>query len=268
MVKRNRMIVFFALAYLLSWYPWFLALARGTTSGPNPLGPLVAALIVTALTEGRSGVKTLLARIVRWRAGLRWYAVAFLLPAAICIAAAGVVALVSGPTLQLSKLAGWQDVVEKFIFIFLFIGLGEEPGWRGFALPKLQKKRSPLAASLVLAPLWAIWHLPLMGNEFPLAILPAFLIAIFPATILATWIYNRTNGSVLLPMLFHSAVNTVGAGLIFPLFAGNNLIALWYVYAALWIATTVIVVKSGGLERTAHQNAERAPRLHESLVAG
>lgn len=255
MIKRHRLIVFFVLAYLFSWYPWFLALARGKTTGPNPLGPLVAALVVTALTEGRSGVKALLAGLVRWRVGIRWYAAVFLLPVAVCIAAACVNVLIGAPMPQLSKLAGWREVAESFVFIFLFIGLGEEPGWRGFALPKLQETRSPLAASLVLAPLWAIWHLPLMGNEFPLPIVPAFLITIFPATIITTWIYNRTNGSVLLSMLFHATVNTVGAGLIFPLFTGTNVVVLWYVYAAIWTAAAVFVVKAGGLERKANQNA-------------
>ena len=248
MIKRHRMILFFALAYLLSWYPWFIALARGTHTGPNPLGPLLAALIVTALTEGRSGIKTLLARIIRVRAGIQWYAVVFLLPVAICVLAAGIAVLFGAPIPRISQSSGISDILDRFIFIFLFIGLGEEPGWRGFALEHLQETRSAIRSSLILAPLWAIWHLPLMGNEFPLHILPAFLIAIFPGTILQTWIYNRTNGSVFLQMLFHTTVNTVGAGLIFPLFTGKNLTILWYVYSLIWIAVALTVVFRKGIE--------------------
>ncbi|PYL45979.1 MAG: hypothetical protein DMF40_14120 [Verrucomicrobia bacterium] len=96
---------------------------------------------------------------------------------------------------------------ERFLFIFLFIGLGEEPG--------------------------AIWHLPLVGNEFPWPIVPVFLLSLFGATFMLTWFFNRTNGSVLLPMLFHATVNSVGAGLIFSLFAGQALTALWYIYGTI-----------------------------------
>ena len=126
-----------------------------------------------------------------------------------------------------------REVPERFLFIFLFIGLGEEPGWRGFALPELQRRYSPLLASLILAPIWAIWHLPLVGNEFPWPIVPVFLLSLFGATFMLTWFFNRTNGSVLLPMLFHATVNSVGAGLIFSLFAGQALTALWYIYGTI-----------------------------------
>jgi membrane protease YdiL (CAAX protease family) len=249
MLKRHRMISFFALAYLLSWYPWFIAMARGTHTGPNPLGPLVAALIVTALTEGGSGIKTLLARLIRVRVGIQWYAVVFLLPVAICAAAVGVVTLFGVPVPKISQMNKLPEILDRFIFIFLFIGLGEEPGWRGFALEHLQEKNSALRSSLLLAPLWAIWHLPLMGSEFPLHIVPAFLLSIFPGTILQTWIYNRTNGSVFLQMLFHTTVNTVGAGLLFPLFSGKNLTMLWYVYSLIWIAVALLVLSWKGIER-------------------
>jgi len=122
-----------------------------------------------------------------------------------------------------------------FLFIFLFIGLGEEPGWRGFALPQLQTKYSPLIASLILASVWALWHLPLVGNEFPRPIVPAFLLSLFGATFMLMWFFNRTNGGVFLPMLFHATVNTVSAGLIFPLFSGAALIVLWYIYGVIWL---------------------------------
>jgi membrane protease YdiL (CAAX protease family) len=135
----------------------------------------------------------------------------------------------------------WRELPERFIFIFLFIGLGEEPGWRGFALPRLQKTYSPLMASFILAPIWALWHLPLMGNEFPLPIIPAFLIALLAGTLIQTWLFNRTKGSVFAQMLFHATVNTVGAGLIFPLFKGSAFVAFWYLYALLWLAVAVVV---------------------------
>ena len=127
------------------------------------------------------------------------------------------------------------EAPERFLFILLFVGLGEEPGWRGFALPQLQTKHSPLIASLILAPIWALWHLPLVGNEFPLPIVAPFVLSVFGGTFMLTWVFNGTRGSVLLPMLFHATLNTVGAGLIFPLFSDAVLVLLWWIYGMAWL---------------------------------
>jgi membrane protease YdiL (CAAX protease family) len=127
-----------------------------------------------------------------------------------------------------------REMPDRFLFILLFIGLGEEPG-RGFALPELQRKHSPLMASLILAPVWALWHLPLIGNEFPLPIVIPFLLSLYGGTFALTWVFNGTKGSVLLPMLFHATINTVGAGLMFPLFSGAALVALWWIYGFVWL---------------------------------
>src|SRR5437868_14187204 len=74
LMARHQLVAFFVLAFVFSWYPWIIAICRGRTSGPNPLGPLIAALIVTGLAEGRAGMRTLLGRLVRVRIGLQWYA--------------------------------------------------------------------------------------------------------------------------------------------------------------------------------------------------
>ena len=243
-ICRYRLIAFFCLAYLLSFYPWIIALLRGRVSGPNPFGPFVAAIVIAALSGGKSELKTLFARLVRARVGWQYYAFIFGLPVVICLAAVAIVLPVFGLRPVLPAVDKFRELPERFIFILLFIGLGEEPGWRGFALPQLQKNHSPLIASLILAPLWALWHLPLMGNEFPWPIVPAFLLSLFGATFLLTWLFNRTNGSVLLPMLFHATVNTVGAGLIFPLFSGAVLLALWYVYGVIWLCAGLAAIRS------------------------
>ncbi len=240
----RKLIFFFALAFLLSWYPWIIALFRGTITGPNPLGPFVAALIVLGITEGRGGIKQLLARIVRWRVGIQWYAVIFLLPVVIS-GVALLTNLAAGAQIKLvnENLFQWKEILSSFIFIFLFIGLGEEPGWRGFALEKLQKLFSPLRSTLILSAIWAIWHLPLMGSEFPLPVIPAFLISLMGGALVQTWVYNRTNGSVLLMMLFHSTLNTVASGMVFQLFQGNDVTRLWYLYALAWLTVGVVVAR-------------------------
>ena len=251
-IAAHQLVTFFVLAFVLSWYPWIIALARGQTSGPNPLGPLVAALIVAGIANGWPGVRDLLGRIVRARFGLRWYAVIFGLPVVMCVIAVAIMAAF-GKTPALPDPAAWRELPERFIFILLFIGLGEEPGWRGFALPRLQKKHTPLVASLILAPVWALWHVPLMGNEFPAAVIAAFLISLLGGTLIQTWLFNRTKGSVFAQMLFHATVNTVGAGLIFPLFKGSTFVIFWYVYAALWLISgfAVAVSRRGGLQTAA-----------------
>src|SRR5216110_1010338 len=80
LIARHDLAAFFVLAFLFSWYPWIIALVRGTASGPNPLGPLIAALIVTGIADGRSGMRTLLGRMVRARIGFSSYAIIFGLP--------------------------------------------------------------------------------------------------------------------------------------------------------------------------------------------
>lgn len=131
--------------------------------------------------------------------GARWYAVALGMPVAICLIASAIT-FCCLPHTQVAPLSfeKIREVPERFLFILLFIGLGEEPGWRGFAPPELQTKHSPLNASLILAPLWAIWHLPLIGNEFQWPIVAPFLLSVFGATFPLTWIFNKTKGSVLL----------------------------------------------------------------------
>jgi membrane protease YdiL (CAAX protease family) len=246
-IARHDLTVFFILAFLLSWYPWVMGVVRGKVSGPNPLGPFVAALVVTALAQGRPGLRGLLGRIVRARIGWRSYAIVFGLPVLLCGAALGVMTAIGQPPSWPASTA-WRELPERFVFIFLFIGLGEEPGWRGFALPRLQKKHSPLVASLILAPIWALWHLPLMGNEFPPAIIPAFLISLLGGTLIQTWLFNRSKGNVFAQMLFHATVNTVGAGLVFPLMKGPAFVSFWYAYATLWLAAGLIVILSSVVE--------------------
>ncbi len=249
-LQRHRLTAFFVLAFALSWYPWIFALLRGQSTGPNPLGPLVAGIVVTCVVGGRAGLSEFFKRIVRCRVGARWYAVIFLAPLVLCLLAValtlGLVPHAAITPLSLEKI---REVPERFVFILLFIGLGEEPGWRGFALPQLQARHTPFRASLILAPLWALWHLPLLGTEFAWPIVPPFVVSVFGATFMLTWIFNRTQGSVLLPMLFHATVNTVGAGLIFPLFSGGTLILLWWIYSFLWLGAGVTVMLVDGKRR-------------------
>lgn len=140
-VKRHPLITFFVLAFALSWWPipfYAAGLVPGTIIG---FGPFLAALVVLAVVQGKIGVVGLLRRIVRWRVGFRWYAVALLLPVVISGAAAALNVLLFDARASSAVLSGWTGLFSTFALLLLIPGIGgswEEPGWRGFALVRLQ----------------------------------------------------------------------------------------------------------------------------------
>ena len=240
-IRARPLTSFVPLAFLLSWYPWLIALAMGRSTGPNPLGPFVAALIITGAGDGWPAVKALLARIVKGKVGVRWYAMAFGLPVALVGASFAVNTLFGAPLPTSAQWATWPDSIEKFVFILLFIALGEEPGWRGFLLPRLQNRHGSVVASLILGGIWALWHLPLLGTEIKPELVLPFLISVFAAAMVITRLYNGSGGSVLLPMLMHATVNTVASGFAFQFVTGADLLRLWWIYTVVWLVTAAIV---------------------------
>jgi membrane protease YdiL (CAAX protease family) len=223
------LLAFFTLAYALSW-AWVVPLAlthqvvrRGDgwpTHAPALLGPLVAALAVTAWTAGRPGVRELLARIGRWRVAARWWLVAVSPAAFLVVTLAGL--RVAGEELpaaaDFGRFSGTPavGVVGAFLIITLVGSLGEESGWRGFALPRLQRRLGALNATLVLAPLWWLWHLPQFFviatyREFEPYEYAGMLLGLTSGALVLTWLYNRSGGSVLLCVVWHGAYNLVAA---------------------------------------------------------
>lgn len=230
----GQFLLFVLLAFLLSWYPTLLHLVGvKRAQGINPLGVLVAAVICSAI-EGHGAVKSLLVSIVKVKAPLICYTVALLLPLVLLGASAVITVLTGAARPTSAQLRAWPEIIDKFIFMLVFVGLGEEPGWRGFAIPQLQRRFSPVVATMVLAPIWLLWHVPLFGSEFTRDQVPSFAITLFGGALVLTWLYNRSSGSVLLPILMHATVNSVGAGYIFPMFHGADLNHMWWIYAAVW----------------------------------
>ncbi|HRQ65925.1 MAG TPA: CPBP family intramembrane metalloprotease [Xanthomonadaceae bacterium] len=231
-------MLFVPLAMLLSWYPALLALAGVEASGINPLGPLAAALIVLGITVGRDGVKDLLRRMITFKAAPRWYAFAVLLPA-LMVGTAAAIAVALGAQMDVQVNA--EELALRVAFFMFFVSLGEEPGWRGYLLPMLRKRHGLLAASLLLGVVWSIWHIPVMFEEFPPSILPAFVINVLAASVVLAWLYEHSGGNIVVCMVLHTAVNAIGAGAVFQWFAGDSLVMLWWVYTALWTSLAVAI---------------------------
>jgi membrane protease YdiL (CAAX protease family) len=263
LVKRHPLIAFFVLTWALSWWPWILY-AFGLS--PTPIasfGPFLAALVVLAITQGKSGIGGLLRRMVRWRVGIRWYAVALLLPVGIALAATALNVLLGAQAPSAADLGGWTGLFSTFAVVLLIPGIGgawEEPGWRGFALPSLQAGRSALVASLILGAVWALWHLPLVVATGQMG--GWDIVNIMAWTLVLTWVYNGTGGSVLIVMLFHAMFNTVSGSFISPLaFSGADSVRQSWLLAAVWCAVAVAVVMWAGpkhLSRKLHKQEEPA----------
>ena len=247
LVKRHPIITFFVLALALSWWPWILY-AFGLYPAPiASFGPFLAALVVLAITQGKSGIGGLLRRMVRWRVGLRWYAVALLLPVGIALAATALNVLLGAQAPSAADLGGWTGLFSTFAVVLLIPGIGgtwEEPGWRGFALPSLQAGRSALVASLILGAVWALWHLPFVVATGQMG--GWDIVIILAWTLVLTWVYNGTGGSVLIVMLFHAMFNTVSLSFISPMFSGADSVRQSWLLAAVWCAVAVAVVVVAG----------------------
>ena len=270
-VKRHPLITFFVLTYALSWvaYPMW-------ASGLYPIAPVfsfapfLVALVVLAITQGKSGVGGLLRRMARWRVGLRWYAAALLIPAGITVAAAVLNVVLGAQAPSSAELGSWTGLLVTFLAVLLIPGLGgawEEPGWRGFALPRLQSGRSALFASLILGVLIAGWHLPLM---FVGQVHYADLLTIMGAVIIFNWVFNNANGSVLIIMLMHATNNTISGQLFGTMFSGADSVRQSWLVAAGWCAVAIVVVVVAGpahLSRKHHKQEEREEGAAEPGVA-
>jgi hypothetical protein len=242
-VKLSPLAAFFGIAYATSFAGGYLS-QRYPSDGWAVFvyGPFLAGLVVTAVDEGRDGLKVWLGRIVRWRVGRRWYAVALLLPVLLRLIAFGLNLLFGAAVPAATPPGGLPALIPEFLFILLFIGLAEEPGFRGFALQRLVAGRTALAASLILGVLVTLWHGPLFvsGSE-PLTIVPVIL----AGSVLLAWVYLGTGGSVLLTMLMHASVNTAN-GYFSALFSGAELARQTALLAVVYVAAALILVAVTG----------------------
>ena len=265
-------IKFALIAFAFTWTFWLLAIleARGLISSlPVPalflgaFGPMLAAVVLTAQEGGRAGLRSLLSRVVRWRVAPFWYGVAFLGPTVLTLVAIALHVVVFGgqPPSLLAMIGTLPTVLVISVYMLIQVGIGEEIGWRGYALPKLQASYSALVSSLILGLIWALWHLPVFFNpatsyfNTPFWV---FLVFLLPFAILYTWVLNSTGGSVLMIMILHAVMNASTGPLWRTIPDGAATISTTNVYliqaALLWVGAIVVVLLYGA------SNLSRKPK--------
>jgi membrane protease YdiL (CAAX protease family) len=246
-LSRYPLVVFFLLTFVLTWVVW---VPRAVGVPVGVLGqlwtwmPALAAVLAAALTGGRAAVRRLLAAVVRWRVGWQWYALVILAPAVFAAVAAAAYVLLGGSwTTGFPAAATGLGSLALYLVALTFTdGLGEEPGWRGFALPRLLERYSAVIASVIVGVLWGLWHLPLVFTEGlglfgqPVWLLLADIVA---KSILFTWVFLRTRGSVLIAILLHATTNLFVVSP--PVAATGDLLLPLLAMGAKWLLVGVIL---------------------------
>ena len=173
-------------------------------------GPALAAFLVTSFVNGKTGMRALLRQLLVWRVGVAWAFAAILGMAGLFFLAYQISNWLGHPITTAPEIPMSPIIAVPVLFFVSFLINGEEIGWRGFALPRLQARFNALTASLILGVIWAGFHLPLfwtVGSTQAGQPIFGFFISIVASSIIVTWLYNNTN-SLLLVVLFHASVNT------------------------------------------------------------
>lgn len=268
LVNKYPLTIFFVLVFGLTWpfMIWDALASHDILPFRLPLPvmllqsymPTLAAVIVAGWTAGTAGVRVLFRKLLIVRVEFRWYAFAILGVAVICVIA---ILLTNqfGPAPALPVIS--KDAPASYIAVFLNAALllvitgilnGEELAWRGFALPRLQAKYNALTSSLILAVPWTLFHLPLFFDQnMNMPSFTSFAVRMAALTILFTWLFNHTRGSVLLAYIFHAAGNTwTRIFSIDPSYHFQD-----WVVAGIFVALAVIVLATSGAEHLSRTNA-------------
>jgi membrane protease YdiL (CAAX protease family) len=234
LVKRSPLVAYFVLVFGIEWLlalilfplvPPMIALLIGTWL-PNAVG-----LIVTGLADGRAGLRELFQRVGLWRIGLKWYAIALFAPVAMALLAIGICVFLGNGAPDLARAGQLFPILLGAVFTE---AMGGELGWRGTALPRLQARWNAFISSLVLGVLWGLYHLPaFLLSGLPQHGLPllSFMVAALALTVLISWMFNHTGGSLIPVFLYHCAFNFIG-----------NATGIFAVPALFWLFAGVVSV--------------------------
>lgn len=258
-LQRHSLVIGIILMFLLTWpidlsnsglmpfqVPFILYLFLGW-------GFIVAAVIMTGLTLGRAAVGQLLRRYLLWRVDWKWYLALLIIPAAMVISVYAYAAL-TGQAIDLSNLnvdklrpPGFSRLAFLIpFFITDVISNGEEIGWRGYVLPRLQVKNSALTAALLTGVVWSLWHLPKFLTHWDWSFFALFIVDTMMKSVLLAWMYNGTRGSLLLVVLAHAAWNTTGIYLPLANTLSSAGLGAFALQAIIEILIVVVIVRAAG----------------------
>ncbi|MEV5962173.1 CPBP family glutamic-type intramembrane protease [Kribbella sp. NPDC051952] len=243
LVRRHPVLSFVLLACLFGWAPWILAFfGIGSNPGNFPLGPLPAALIVTAC-QGRAELREWGGRLRNWRAAPKWYLLAVLAPAAVHVLNVLVNHLLGAPLPTGEQLAGWPGALATIPVLVVLIGIGEEAGWMAFAAPILLRRHGLVVAWLLASAMRILWHLPLMLNGDLPWVLGVVGNAAF--TMVMLQVFVASGGRWQLVAVWHASLNAVGSGFFFTMVTEADNARLGILLAAAYtvIATLTYAVR-------------------------
>lgn len=288
-ITRHPVLAFYVLVFAISWGGMLLLVGPGGIPGtaadietqlPAALlvlfaGPSVAGILMTGLVDGRSGYRGLRTRLLRWRVGVRSYAVAFLLPPLLVLAVLLTLTLFSP-----AFVPGLFNASDKIALVVMGIvwglvggGLLEELGWTGFAVFKLRLCNGPLATGLLVGVLWGLWHLliafwtsgSLSGDDSVAVFVAGFLAFYFLALpafrVFMVWVYDRTE-SLLLAMFMHASLSA--AALILQPVGTDIPYLIWNVVlgVVLWGVVAVLAAVQGTQSKQHGQSSGRFGTQH------
>lgn len=254
-MRRHPVFWFYVLAFGISWLGWMPTVlgSHGVAPFDQPgfrlllilpaVGPAVAAVTVTRAVYGKAQVEVLFKALVQWRGSLAWCLAAVLSPIGLLLLARVMTGLLGLPVTQPAPQGELLPVALAAFVTSLLSNPWEEVGWRGFALPRLQKRHTALVATFIVGALWGLWHLPLFfwkGNPMSQHPFGCWFISTVAGAFIYTWLYNSAEGSLLPAALFHIALNTFGA-----VMGGVSTIALALVNV---LAALVLVAVFGGAD--------------------
>lgn len=250
-IQKHQLLSFFTLTYLIAFGATFavIFLHLGKAAQPwswdwfiNAFSPTISAIIISGIIGGKAEIMRVLSGFTRWKVGLRWYLAAAFLVLGPLVFALIYIAL-GNPITGIKPGVTASMLLGQFIFTLFSGPLAEEAGWRGFALPRLQSKHNALLSSLMLGVVWCCWHIPLFfvpGSSQQGIPFPIYLMLVVTLAIYFTWLYNNTQGSLIITVLAHFSFNLSGGfiagtlGLLPPM--------LLYIAAGSMLVLTVIWV--------------------------
>ncbi len=276
LIKKYSITAYYILSLLLGAVVVYLVVQRVLPSGLILIAASAASLsgiIITAITDGKEGLKKLFSRLLIWRVSIGWWVFVLLFLAPAILLGLFLNPLFGGETIDLSNMQPLFVIIPMFIMFFITAGLGEELGWTGFLTPRLQSRYNALVSSIIRGVMWGLWHFPLFifsGLDHPsladfpysgwvsqkglLVALGAFiLINQIPWSIFYTWIFNNTKGSLLLVAVLHGAEVWMAFWLLSTGINGSNFDNYWG-YGLVMVLTAVIIVLTNGAKNLSRKN--------------